>query len=484
MQLLPRVFRIAAIAAATIMQAQPAASMPALKVSDNQRFLVTEEGTPFFYLADTAWELFHRLNREQAVQYLEVRAKQRFNVIQAVALAELQGLDDPNPYGHLPLVDRDPARPAVTPGRDPNDVGAYDYWDHVDFIVNEANRRGIYIGFLPTWGAWAPSARTRPEPDIVFTVENARVYGEFLGRRYGGQGVLWILGGDRVVTGHEAIWRSMAAGIAVGAHGREDFTGLVMTFHPHGFGTSSTSFHNDHWLTFNMQQTAHNPQPTEPGTRTTWQQIADDYERTPVKPVIDGEPLYEDHPIGHRSEKEHGYSFDAHVRQRAYWHVFAGSFGHAYGHHSVWQMYSPERRPVNGPVLHWYEAIHRPGATQMQHLRALIESRPFLARVPDQSLVVDALSGPDHIASTRGEDYAFIYSGRGRAFTARLGKISGTHVTAWSFNPRNGFAEKIGTFENAGTREFVPHVRGGLGTDTVIVLDDASKSFPPPGSSK
>ena len=46
-------------------------TLPALKVSDNKRFLVTSEGKPFFYLGDTAWELFHRLNREDVDRYLE-----------------------------------------------------------------------------------------------------------------------------------------------------------------------------------------------------------------------------------------------------------------------------------------------------------------------------------------------------------------------------------------------------------------------------
>ena len=47
---------------------------PRLKVSENHRFLVYEDGRPFFYLGDTAWELFHRLNREEADRYLENRA--------------------------------------------------------------------------------------------------------------------------------------------------------------------------------------------------------------------------------------------------------------------------------------------------------------------------------------------------------------------------------------------------------------------------
>jgi hypothetical protein len=459
--------------------AQTASPLPALKVSDNQRFLVTAAGKPFFYLGDTAWELFHRCSRDEAIAYLDLRQKQKFNVIQAVALAELEGLVDPNAQGDLPLVDRDPARPAVTPGADPKNAAAYDYWDHVDFIVNEANRRGIYIGFLPTWGAWAPHDR-KQDAKIVFNEQNAASYGEFLGQRYRGKGIIWIIGGDRSPDGVENIWRAMARGIATGVSGREDYSALLMTFHPRGGATSSTWFHGDAWLDFNMQQTGHSPVPTAPNARPGWQRITEDYQRTPIKPVLDGEPLYEDHPIGFRAARENGYSFDAHIRQRAYWHVFAGAFGHTYGHHSVWQMYSPGKKPINGPLVYWTDAIHRPGAAQMQHLRALIESRPFLVRVPDQTLVVDALKGADYIAGTRGADYAFIYSAQGRAFTANLGKISGERVNAWWFNPRNGAAEKIGTFDNTGTREFTPHMHGGFGTDMVLVLDDASKNYPAP----
>jgi len=461
--------------------AQNATPLPMLKVSDNQRFLITDDGSPFFWLGDTAWELFHRLNREQAVEYLDLRAKQRFNVIQAVALAELEGLDDPNAYGDLPLVNRDPTKPALTPGADPKQPDAYDYWDHVDFIVDQANRRGIYVGLLPTWGSWAPNVR-KEDTKIVFTEQNAQVFGEFLGKRYGKGGIVWILGGDRPSDGVENVWRAMARGIALGVSGKEDYSAVLMTFHPRGGLTSSTSFHHDAWLDFNMQQTGHNPANTPAGQKSTREKIAADYNLTPTKPVIDGEPLYEDHPLGFKAARENGYSFDAHVRQRAYWHVFAGAFGHTYGHHSVWQMYSPHKRPINGPLLYWTDAIHRPGADQMRHLRALIESRPMLSRVPDQSLVVDALSGADHIAAAHGDGYAFIYSAQGRPFKANLGKISGDRVTAWWFNPRSGTSEKLDTFENEGTRDFIPHQHGGFGTDNVLVLDDVSKNFPAPGS--
>src|SRR5689334_14960120 len=123
-----------------------AAPLPSLRVSDNHRFLVTGEGKPFFYLGDTAWEIFHRLNREDVGRYLENRKSLGFTVVQAVALAEFDGLTEPNAYGHVPLIANDPTRPDVKDG--PQN----DFWDHVDYVVQQANAQGLYIGFLPTWG--------------------------------------------------------------------------------------------------------------------------------------------------------------------------------------------------------------------------------------------------------------------------------------------------------------------------------------------
>src|SRR4051794_4614401 len=97
-----------------------------LQVSANRRYLQFEDGTPFFYMADTAWELFHRLNREEANRYLEDRARKGFTVIQAVALSELDGLTAPNAYGAAPLIGGNPSRPNP------------EYFAHVDFIVQRA----------------------------------------------------------------------------------------------------------------------------------------------------------------------------------------------------------------------------------------------------------------------------------------------------------------------------------------------------------
>ncbi|MEP7365074.1 MAG: glycoside hydrolase family 140 protein [Acidobacteriota bacterium] len=452
--------------------AAPPEPLPGLRVAPNQRFLVTTEGKPFFYLGDTAWELFHRLNREEATLYLEDRAAKGFTVIQAVALAELDGLNDPNAYGHLPLTGNDPLHPAV--GEGPNN----DYWDQVDFIVQKANSLGLYIGFLPTWGDKWNSRGRGPQ---VFTPANAEAYGEWLGRRYRDAGLIWILGGDRPVENamHREILAAMAAGLRKGDGGTH-----LVTYHPNGGSGSAEPFHAEAWLDFNMRQNGHTAEFTGRYDKTAF-----DYGRTPVKPVMDAEPLYEDHPVSFRPD-EMGHSIASDVRRPLYWDLFSGAFGHTYGHHSVWQMYAAGRKPVNRPLMPWNEAIHQPGAGQMQHARRLLESRPFLTRIPDDSILVTSPvaasivpgAGRYHFAATRDSNgsYAMIYAPVGRKFSVHMDKIAGTQVTAWWFNPRTGAATKIGVFPKQGEREFMPPDPGEM-LDWVLVLDDASKNYPAPG---
>jgi len=447
--------------------------LPLLHVSSNHRFIVQDNGQPFLYLADTAWELFHRLTREEGAEYLRIRAQQGFTVVQAVALAELDGLSDPNAFGKLPLLNRDPAQPAVTPGARSTVSAEYDYWDHVEYLIDEANRQGLYVALLPAWGRWVVKNPRAPE-DTVFNTANAFTFGEFLGKRFRSKGLIWVLGGDRSADGVEDVWRSMAKGIATGVSGREDYEAVFMSFHPKGGGTSSTWFHNDAWLDANMQQTGHGLAESV----QSWKKIAADYVLTPPKPVIDAEPLYEDHPLAFRS-KVNGYSFDAHVRQRAYWDLFSGACGYTYGNHAVWQMYAPGRKAVNGPLMYWFEAIHRPGAEEMRFVRELLESRPVGSRIPDQTLVANELEGADHIAATRGDDYAFVYDAQGRPFTVNLGKISGQRLRAWWFNPRSGDTTAAGEFANSGTHDFIAPSEG-FGSDWVLLLDDVSKNYPPP----
>jgi len=437
--------------------------MPHLQVSANRRFLTYTDGRPFFYLGDTAWELFHRLNREEADRYLTDRARKGFTVIQAVVLAELDGLNTPNAYGHTPLADNDPTVPNE------------DYFRHVDFIVNRAAELGLFVGMLPTWGdKWQLKGGRGPQ---IFNADNARVYGEFLGNRYKAMPILWILGGDRNIENHHepAIMQSMADGLRAGDGGAHP-----ITFHPRGPGRSSDFFHEADWLDFNMSQSSHAAHDFDNGLF-----IEHDYALQPPKPTLDGEPRYEMIPVGfYMKEVARNDRFDDYdVRQAAYWALLAGACGHTYGNANIWQMWQPGREPVLGACVPWYDALDHPGAFQMGHVRRVFTSRPFQKLAPDQSMVVDGpRQGGAKIRAARAADgsFAFVYSPRGEPFTVRLDAIQSLQITAHWYDPRYGVALPIYSGTPTGMLTFTPPT-SGRGNDWLLVLDDAAAGFPTPG---
>lgn len=467
---------LAALLATLISTQMPAytqADRP-LRLSEDGHSIIRADGSPFFYLADTCWELFHRTTREEATEYLEDRAAKGYTVIQAVALAELDGLRSPNSYGHLPLVDLDPARPATVDGP------GNDYWDHVDYVFAEAERLGLYIALLPSWGdKWYQRWGTGP---VVFNEQNAATYGEWIGHRYAERNVIWIIGGDRNPERNEhfAILNAMADAVRKADSGRN-----LMTLHPQGACGSSQFYAQESWLDFNSRQNGHEPE------YARYSMTLEDYRLQPAKPVIDIEPLYEDHPLRFDAAN-FGHSVAIDVRRPLYWDLCNGAAGHTYGHHSVWQLYLPGRDPINGPLMGWKDALQQPGAVQMQHARRLFMSRDFLNRVPSPELIVASAvptaepgAGRYRFAAIRGADHswAFVYAPIGRSFKVNTGELSGDRLRAWWFNPRNGVATLAGEFAKTEQHRFISP-DAGEDLDWVLVLDDASRNFPAPGSER
>ena len=492
------ILSIIAVLALSPFSAQ-AGSLPFLRVSDNKRFFVKADGSPFFYLGDTEWALFH-LTREDAEFYLKDRAAKKFTVIQAIATF-WGGLDRPNAYGETVFVNGDPMHP--------NEA----YFKHVDWVVDKAESLGLYIGMVPIWSkeyvqqdrslldipAYGPSIRSaiRAQGPSVVDKAGAYAYGRFLGSRYRDKPIIWILGGDWFPTGVEDTWRAMAAGLAAGDGGAH-----LKSYHPKSPRSSSQFFHNDDWLDFNMLQSGHT------SLNRNYDLIAADYDRIPVKPVIDGEGGYE------------GYNrIEAYlVRRIAYCGVFAGGAGYTYGANGVFGATSKSWRnpagraakadatgrrgagdgspgvqdgevPSRAPALPWKQALQLPAASQMQYLRDLIESRPMLLRIPDQWLLVnDPMGTSDRIQACRASDgsYAFIYTATGAKLDVRLvdriyEKLSGTSIKAYWYDPRLGTSTNIGEFPKTESRQFTPP-SSGRGNDWVLVLDDAARNFPPPGA--
>jgi Protein of unknown function (DUF4038)/Putative collagen-binding domain of a collagenase len=459
-----------------------------IEVSDNHRFLQNKYGQPFFWLGDTDWELFHRLDRDEVETFLEIRSQQGFNVIQAVALAEFNGLHQPNRYGDLPLINDDPTQLATTPGNMASNIDEYDYWDHVDFIIHKAAEKKMFIGLLPTWGDKV--AHLWGEGPIIFNEQNAEVYARTLAKRYSKQwNVIWILGGDRPAVykssgdspkeyDDRAIWRAMAKGIEAEL-GKETF----ITYHPWGGASSSSQYvHDEPWLDMNSFQSGHGSREAD-----AWNLVTRDLALKPTKPTLDMEPCYEDHPVNPwdgKWTKARGYFTAYDVRARIYRSVFAGACGVTYGHHQIWQFLNKELyEPINvgDTLIGWRAAANAEGATQMQYLKKLILSRPYFTRIADQSIIASDKGNTyvDLIYATADEkkSYAMIYLPQNKSVNIDLSKISGKEKNSWWYDPRTGVSIRGKTIKGNEIKNFEPPSNG---KDWVLVIDDASKNYPAP----
>jgi len=434
--------------------------LPLLKVSDNHRYLVDEKGNPFFWLGDTGWLLFSKLNREDADKYLTDRAAKGFNVIQIMVL---HSIGAKNIYGDSALINQNVANPMVTTGDIFEDTTQYDYWDHMDYVIDKAAEKGLYVGLVPVWGSNVKSGRVKKE--------DAAVYAAWIANRYKNRSnIIWTNGGDIMGSDSTQIWKTIGSTI------KATDTNHLITFHPFGRKASSIWFHNEDWLDFNMFQSGHRRYEQDSVDwafgEDNWKYVDLDYAKTPVKPTIDGEPSYEGIPQGLHDTLQPFWKAED-VRRYAYWSVFAGAFGHTYGNSAVMQFHVPtDKGSAYGAKEFWYEAINNPGAGQMQYLKKLMLSRPFLERIPDQSLIAGENGQKyEHLAATRGNNYAKVYTYTGKIIPIQMGKISGKKVKASWFKPANGEITEIGEFDNTGTHEFDPPGEPANGNDWVLILD-------------
>jgi Protein of unknown function (DUF4038)/Putative collagen-binding domain of a collagenase len=435
-----------------------------LKVSPNNRYLVSQDGKPFFYLGDTAWTLFKRLKREEADEYLKNRVAKGFTVIQAYVL---RGLEIKNVYGDLTLIDRDPTKL--------NEA----FFKNVDYIVNKANDLGLAMGLVVTYGEHVRQTRSNEQ---VFNTSNAFAFGKILGSRYKDNCVIWLLGGDRGPEQDMEVWRAMGKGLKEGSQGTQ-----LVSYHGHGprpgFAGYSSSFwfHSEDWLDFNMIQSGHR------WGVPNYEFITHDYDLRPIKPTIDMEARYENHPDGQNAARR----MDAHQqREAAYWAMLAGAAGHGYGNNNIWQFYDEQRMPAPNDqsfpfaalrgTMHWRKALDFEGAYDMGVMRKLFELRPWYRMVPDQSVIAMGQGeGENRIQAARAEDGSFLiaYSTFGNRIGVHMDKLSGTKIKAYWYDPREGTWTSIGQYSNTGVREFVPPSSGDH-NDWVLVLEDMGRSYP------
>ena len=469
MKRLIAIFAFVALAVSCAPQAEQAENLlpwdnGKLCVSENGRFLQHENGTPFFWLGETGWLLPERLTREEADFYLDACRDAGYNVVQ---VQTINGVPATNAYGKL----------SHPNGYDFSVIeaeGENGYWQNMDYLIKKAEQNGIYIGMVCIWGGLVKKG--------LMNVEQAQAYGEFLANRYKDQpNIIWFIGGDIKGDVETASWETLARTI------KSIDKNHLMTFHPFGRTSSVRWFHNAEWLDFNMFQSGHRRYDQTRGdgddsaqasvAEDNWLYVEEGLKLEPKKPILDGEPSYEEIPQGLHDPSEPWWkSWD--VRRYAYWSVFAGAFGHTYGHNSIMQMHKGGEKPGGyGAIKSWKEGLQDPGFSQMQYLKKLIVTFPFFERVGDQSVVAGENGFRyDRAIATRGEDYLLVYTYTNKPMQIDLSKISGEKKNIWWYSPVDGSLKYAGEVE-CGVHTFQAEGEVGPANDHVLIAVDAKKEY-------
>jgi hypothetical protein len=419
---------------------RPQERITQLRVSSNQRYLVDQNKNPFLMQGDAAWSLIVGLNQTEVEEYLKNRRDKGFNTVM-VNLIEHKFCKKPplNVAGDAPF---------KTPGdfSTPNEK----YFAYADWVIKRAGDHGIQVLLAPIYLGYKGTDEGWIEEILKLDPEKCLEYGRSLGRRYNNfDNIIWLMGGDRNPDSALEKVNLIAFGI------REFDKRHLFTAHCHPENSPVEQYASGRWLDINDTYTYD----------IVHQKLLADFNRTPVMPFFLTESTY---------EGEHNAS-EVQIRRQAYWAVLCGGFGHIMGNRPIW-LYDPG----------WQAAMDLPGSVGMMHWGRLFQSRKWSDLVPDQKheVVTGGLGefrGLDYLAAARTADGSTViaYMPTSRKITVDLSRISGAKAKAWWFDPRNGKASAAGEFPTTGSRDFAPPSEG----DWVLVLDDAAKQLPSPGSS-
>jgi hypothetical protein len=427
------------------------------------RYLYTGK-QPFFWLGDTAWLLFNRLDRGQIDHYLQNRADKGYTVIQAVAAMRVPAV---NIYGKVAFHDLDMTRPVL------EDDG---YWDLIDHAFTKAEQLGLYIGLLPTWGGVVNKGVIGPD--------QASSYAGFLAGRYGARpNLIWINGGDTRGNENTAFWNNMGQALKALTPDK------LVTFHPFGRTLSVDFFPDAPWIDFHMFQSGHrrydqvslnqwdDRHKDDPNYywfgEDSWRYVDRAFTLlgSQAKPVLDAEPSYEQLPQGLHDKTQPRWQ-DHDVRRYAYWSMLAGACGFTYGHCDLMRMFrKAEVADPNEPGFDWSDAVAHPGSDSMTNMRRLFEKLPYpTGKAAQELLAVEEGERYNRLSVFQGDGFILAYTYTGRPIALCPNCLEGETLYAWWFNPASGVFNYAGAHPAGQILEKKPPVGLFANKDWVLLV--------------
>src|SRR5436190_7189713 len=219
-------FRVLLVCAAGLVGASAnlleGASRP-IRVSENGRYFVDAREKPFYFLADTQWELFRRYSLADAKSILEDRKAKGFTVVMVMLTGVGPGTE-PNLAGDRPWLNQDPGSPNPA------------YFEHVDAVLKLARENDLQLLI----GIYHQTYGNRMTPN------KARQWAAWVTSRYRDiPNILWTLY-PRANESSRSLIARLAEGIQEGDRGTH-----LVSIHPDPSPASSSFMHAEAWLSFN-----------------------------------------------------------------------------------------------------------------------------------------------------------------------------------------------------------------------------------------
>jgi len=205
-----------------------------IQVAPDGRYLMHADGTPFFWLADTAWSGPLLSTTSEWAQYLKERGRQKFNAVQWSATQFRAA-----PQG-------DEKKQVAYTGQDKITINPA-FFQRLDAKVDAMNEAGFLSVPVVLW-----AFKSAANPGETLSEQQAIILARYIVARWSGSAVAWFLGGDGDYRGEKAEkWKRI---------GRAVFNGIAhapVTMHPGGMHWVWNEFVDEKWYDLVGYQSGH-----------------------------------------------------------------------------------------------------------------------------------------------------------------------------------------------------------------------------------
>lgn len=407
--------------------------------------LTHADGTPFFWLACTAWNGALKSTDQEWDIYLKHRVKNHYSAIQMVT-TQWRGCDKSS-EGLVAF--EGSGRIRINPG----------FFRLIDKKIDRVNELGLVAAPVILWALQTGSGREL-SPGYYLPDDQAILLAKYIVARYGGNHVVWFLGGDGNYTGtFEQRWKTIGRAVFDGRH-----QGIVAQ-HPQGRSWIGEVYRDESWLNIIGYQSSHS---NAEGTVNwiTKGPMSQMWSKLPARPLINLEPNYEE-------IRTTITGID--VRNASYWSLFATPIaGITYGANGIWPWLRQGEKILNHSDAPWTSTwdagIDLPGSIQMGYLAEFIGKFDWWNLYPSQDLLINQPGDEKFnffVSVVKNIDNKTILAYLPAKLTIELRKpVEGNYKVTWFDPVTNKYSD--GSADDNGT---VLKITSPAETDMLLILE-------------